>query len=103
MKTTHHSIGIVPVCRQWLLNTGRIQNNKMAQTDNLRKRIKQGHNTNRQATIRCMQINLLHSRVATNIKKVIEQDNSDIFIQEPYLHQNRMGGITKSHRNYISH
>ena len=34
----------------------------------------------------------------------MEQDNTDItFIQEPYLYQNRMAGISMSHRNYISH
>jgi len=36
--------------------------------------------------------------------KLIEQDNSYmIFIQEPYLYQNGIARITKSHRNYISH
>jgi len=51
-----------------------------------------------------MQINLQYSRIATdNIMKLIEQENSDIiFIQELYLYQNRMAGLTKSHRNYIS-
>jgi len=77
----------------------------MAQTDNSRKRIIQGHkNIKLQAPFRCMQINLQHSRTATNnIMKLIEQDNSDIiFIQEPYLYQNRMARLTKSQRNYIS-
>jgi len=76
----------------------------MAPKDNFKK-IKQGHNkSNRQATIRCMKIHLKHSRVSTeNIMKLTEKDKSDlIFIKEPYLHQNRMAGITKSHRNYIS-
>jgi len=52
-----------------------------------------------------MQINLKHSGVATdNLMKLIEQDNTDIiFIQEPYLYQNRMAGLSMSHRNYISH
>jgi hypothetical protein len=78
----------------------------MAQTDNSRKRIIRGHkNIRLQAPIRCMQINLQHSRTVTDsIMKLIEQDNSDIvFIQEPYLYQNRMAGLTKSHRKYISH
>ena len=50
-----------------------------------------------------MQITLQHSRAATdNIMKLIEQDNMDIvFIQEPYLYQNRIAGIM-SHRMYIS-
>jgi hypothetical protein len=35
--------------------------------------------------------------------KLTEQGNSDIiFIQELYLYKNRMAGLTKSHRNYIS-
>jgi len=74
---------------------------KMAQTDNSRIR---GHkNTKPLALIRCMQINLQHSKVATdNLRKIIEQ-NTDIFMQEPYFYQNRMTGICKSHRNYIFH
>jgi hypothetical protein len=36
--------------------------------------------------------------------KLTEQDNSDTIVtQEPYLHQNRMAGKMKYHRNYISH
>jgi len=52
-----------------------------------------------------MQVNLKHSRVATdNLMKLIEQDNTDIiFIPEPYLYQKRMAGISMSHRNYNSH
>jgi hypothetical protein len=63
-----------------------VNNTNMAQTVNNRKRITQGHtNTRPLATIRCMQINLQHSRMATdNLKKLTEQDNSDIiFMQEP--------------------
>jgi len=75
----------------------------MAQTD--KSRIRGHKNTKPQAPIRYMQINLNYSRVATdNLMKLTEQDNTDIiFIQEPYLYQNRMAGISKSHRNYISH
>jgi exonuclease III len=52
-----------------------------------------------------MQINLQNSRAATdNLIKLIEQDNTDIiFIQEPYLYQDSMAGISMSHRNYSSH
>jgi hypothetical protein len=78
----------------------------MAQADNSRKRTIQGHKTIKlQAPIRSIQINLQHSRAATdNIMKLIEQDKSDIvFIQKPYLYQSRIAGITKAHRNYISH
>jgi len=57
-----------------------------------------------QAPIRCMKINQQHSRVATdNLMKLIKQDNTDIFIQEPYLYQTTMPGIRKSRRNYTSH
>ena len=76
----------------------------MTPADNSRKRITQGYkNTKLQAPIRYMQITLQHSRAATdNIMKLIEQDNMDIvFIQEPYLYQNRIAGIM-SHRMYIS-
>jgi len=77
----------------------------MAPADNSRKRITQGYkNSKLQAPIRRTQINLQHSRAATdNIMKLTEQDNTDIvFIQEPYLYQNRIAGIIKSHRKYIS-
>jgi hypothetical protein len=75
----------------------------MTQTD--KSRIRGHKNTKPQAPIRYMQINLKYSRVATdNLIKLIEQDNTDIiFIQEPYLYQKRMAGISKSHRNYIFH
>jgi hypothetical protein len=53
---------------------------------------------------RCMQINLQHSGVATdNIMNLIQQDHIDIvFVQEPYLIQNKTAGITRTHRTYIS-
>ena len=68
----------------------------MAQTD--KSRIRGHKNTKPQAPIRYMQINLNYSRVATdNLMKLTEQDNTDIiFIQEPYLYQNRMAGIRMS-------
>jgi len=77
----------------------------MAQIDNNRKRKTKGRkNTSPLATIRCRHINLQHSRAATdNLMKLIEQDNSDIiFLQKPYLYKNRLAGLTKSTRNYIS-
>ena len=77
----------------------------MAPADNSRKKITQVHkNSKLQAPIRCMQINLQHSRAATdNTMKLIEQDNTDIvFIQEPYLYQKRIAGKINSHRKYIS-
>jgi hypothetical protein len=42
--------------------------------------------------------------VTDKIMHLTEQDNSDIiFIQEPYLYQNRTAGIKNLYRNYISH
>jgi len=77
----------------------------MAQTVNNSKRITQGHkNTSPLDTIRCRQINLQHSRTATdNLMKLTEQDNSDIIsIQEPCLYKNGMVGLPKSSRHYTS-
>ena len=104
MRTIHHSIGTAPASRRGSLNTGRMQSINMAQTVNIRKRIIQGHKkTSPLATIRCMQINLQHSRMATdNLTNLIEQDSSDIIlIQEPYLYNNRMAGLRNSSRSYI--
>ena len=63
-----------------------------------------GINNNQQNSIRCMQINLQQSRVATdNLMNLIQQDHIDIvFVQEPYLFQNKTAGITRTHRIYIS-
>ena len=60
-------------------------------------------NINNRQIIRCMQINLQHSRVATdNLMTLIKQDHTDIvFVQEPYLLQNKTAGI-RTHRAYIS-
>jgi len=59
---------------------------------------------NQQVMIRCIQINLQHSRVATdNLMNLIQQDHTDIvFVQEPYLLQNKIAGITRTHSTYIS-
>ena len=61
-------------------------------------------NNNQQILIRCVQINLQHSRVATdNVMGLIQQDHTDIvFVHEPYLFQNKTAGITRTHRIYIS-
>ena len=55
--------------------------------------------------IRCMQINLQHSRTATdNIMNLSEQDKTDIlFIQEPYLYNHKIAGISTKNRIYTSH
>jgi len=72
----------------------------MASANNTNK----GINNNQQNSIRCMQINLQHSRVATdNLMNLIQQDHIDIvFVQEPYLIQNKTAGITRTYRTYIS-
>ena len=104
-KTTHHLTGAVLVCRQRLINTDRTQITKMAQTDHSKKRTIQEHkNTKPQTLIRCMQINLQHSRIATdNLMKLTEQEKSDIIcIQETYLYKHRMTGISNSYRSYTS-
>ena len=55
-------------------------------------------NTNQQITIRCRQINLQNSRLATdNLMNLIKQGNTDIvFIQEPYFKtkQQELQGLT---------
>ena len=52
--------------------------------------------------IRCMQINLQHSKAATaNLMKIIEEESTDIIcIQEPYIINNRVVGIPKKYRTY---
>jgi hypothetical protein len=70
----------------------------MAQTD------RKGTNNNQQIPIRCLQINLQDSRAATdNLMHIIHQDHADIiFIQEPYLYQNKTAGIIRTYRTYTS-
>jgi hypothetical protein len=50
--------------------------------------------------IRCLQINLQHSRSATyNMRKVIEKEEPDlILIQEPYKYKNRPVRIVMKYR-----
>jgi hypothetical protein len=52
--------------------------------------------------IHCNQINLQHSRVATdNLMQIIAQENTDmVMIQESYLYQNSPKGITRCYRTY---
>ena len=49
-------------------------------------------------SLKCLQINLQHSRVATaNLLKIMEEENTDIAcIQEPYMVGNKIGGIPLS-------
>ena len=50
----------------------------------------------------CNQINLKHSRGATdNLMQIINRENTDmVMIQEPYLYQNSIQGITSGYRTY---
>jgi hypothetical protein len=54
--------------------------------------------------VRCTQINLQHSRAATdNLMQVITAEKIGITsIQEPYLFQGRTLGITKRYRTFIA-
>ena len=49
-------------------------------------------------SLKCLQINLQHSRLATdNLLKIMEEENTDIAcIQEPYILGNKIGGIPHS-------
>ena len=51
-----------------------------------------------------MQINLQHSRTSNdNIMNLSEHDRSDIlFIQEPYLYNRKIAGISNKNRIYTS-
>ena len=57
-----------------------------------------------QTTIKCYQINLQHSRTATdNLMELIEKEGIDVaFIQEPYTVHNRGAGISKMYRTFTS-
>ena len=61
-----------------------------------------GNTNKKQTLIRIMQINLQHSRTATdNLMKLTQQDLTDILlVQEPYLIQNKLVGIKRSYRTY---
>jgi len=56
----------------------------------------------KQSHIRCMQINLQHSRVATaNLRQITEKESTDILcIQDPYIIQNKVVGIPNKFRTY---
>ena len=50
--------------------------------------------------INCNQINLKHSRGATDkLMQIITQENM-VMLQEPYLYQNSIKGITSGYRTY---
>jgi len=55
-----------------------------------------------QTTIKSLQVNLQHSRAATaNLMRIIAEEGTDIvFIQEPYIIQNKVIGISKRYKTY---
>jgi len=52
----------------------------------------------KQPQIKCIQVNVKHSKAATvNLMKIIEEDKTDIIcIQEPYTFQSNAVGILKN-------
>ena len=56
----------------------------------------------RKEPIKCLQINLQHSRAATdNLMQIIATENIDIIlVQEPYLYQEEIKGISRKYRTY---
>jgi len=70
----------------------------MALYPNTRSGKRNGLNSpNRTVKLKCLQVNLQHSRVATsNLTQIIQQYNKDIvFVQEPYIVHNRVAGFHK--------
>jgi hypothetical protein len=61
-------------------------------------------NTKLHSTIKCYQINLQHSRTATdNLMELMEKEGIDVaFIQEPYILDNRVVGIPNRYRVFTS-
>ena len=62
------------------------------------------NNTKQQTMIKCYQINLQHSRTATdNLMELIDKGKIDVvFIQEPYTAHNKVVGVTKRYRTFTS-
>ena len=58
--------------------------------------------TRHKSKIKCNQVNLQHSRAATdNLMQIMSTENIEIsFVQEPYLYQNRPKGISTGYRTY---
>lgn len=57
-----------------------------------------------QAQLKCLQINLQHSRFATdNLLKIIEEDSMDILcVEEPYTIHNKIVGLSKQYKTFTS-
>jgi hypothetical protein len=58
----------------------------------------------KQTNIKCIQVNLQHSRAATaNLTKAVSEDETDIiFIQEPYTIQGKVIGISTRYKIFTS-
>ena len=56
----------------------------------------------KQSHIRCMQINLQHSKVETaNLMQITEEESTGILcIREPYIIQNKVVGIRNKYKTY---
>ena len=72
--------------------------------DNRHRQQNTGIHRTAQTQIRCIQINLQHSKAATyNLLKTTDTDETDIiFIQEPCAYQNRPAGIGKEYRIFTA-
>jgi hypothetical protein len=57
-----------------------------------------------QTQLKCIQINLRHSRLATdNPLKITEEDGTDILcIQEPYTIRNKIAGLSNKYKIFTS-
>jgi hypothetical protein len=57
-----------------------------------------------QKQIKCIQINLQHSRLATDNRRIIaDKDSTNILcIQEPYTIQKKIAGLSKIHKTFAS-
>jgi hypothetical protein len=56
----------------------------------------------RKGLIKCIQINLKHSRAATdNLMQFIATETNDIMlVQEPYIYQEEIRGVSRKYRTY---
>jgi len=54
--------------------------------------------------IKCIQVNVKHSKAATaNLMKIIEEDKTNIICtQEPYTFQSKAAGILKKYKTFTS-
>jgi hypothetical protein len=101
--TTPHLTRIDLVRRQSWKSTGKTRIIEMAVTCSTNTLYCNGK-YKMQTQIKCLQINLQHSRVATaNLMKIIEEDSTDILCtQEPYTIQNKIAGIPKKFKIFTS-